>query len=67
MRRMKPWIINKRLYNIERNANLINLGALLDLDTFNQIKKIKEKKGIKNNEEYIKICYNLVRKGIEND
>lgn len=67
MRRMKTWIINKRLYNIKRNANLINLGALLDLDTFNQIQKIKEKKGIKNNEEYIKMCYNLVRKGIEND
>lgn len=67
MRRMKTWIINKRIYNIKRNDSLVNLGALLDLDTFNQIQKIKEKKGIKNNEEYIKMCYNLVRKGIEND
>lgn len=67
MRKMKTWIVNKRLYNIKRNANLVNLGALLNLETFNQIQKIKEKKGIKNNEEYIKICYNLVRKEREND
>ena len=67
MRKMKTWIINKRLYNIKRNANLVCLGAYLDLDTFNQIQKIKEKKGIKNNEEYVKMCYNLVRKGREND
>ena len=64
---MKTWIVNKRLYNIKRNANLVNLGALLNLETFNQIQKIKEKKGIKNNEEYIKMCYNLVRKEREND
>lgn len=67
MRKMKTWIVNKRLYNIKRNANLMCLGAYLDLDTFNQIQKIKEKKGIKNNEEYVKMCYNLVRKEIEND
>lgn len=67
MRKMKTWIVNKRLYNIKRNANLVNLGALLNLETFNQIQKIKETKGIKNNEEYIKMCYNLVRKEIEND
>lgn len=67
MRKMKTWIVNKRLYNIKRNANLVNLGALLNLETFNQIQKIKEKKGIKNNEEYIKMCYNLVRKEREND
>lgn len=67
MRKMKTWIVNKRLYNIKRNANLVNLGALLNLETFNQIQKIKEKKGIKTNEEYIKMCYNLVRKEIEND
>jgi len=67
MRKMQNWIINKRLYNIKRNANLMCLGAYLDLDTFNQIQKIKEKKGIKTNEEYVKMCYNLVRKEIEND
>lgn len=67
MRKMQNWIINKRLYNIKRNANLMCLGALLDLDTFNQIQKIKEKKGIKTNEEYVKMCYNLVRKEREND
>lgn len=67
MRKMKKWIVNKRLYNIKRNANLVNLGALLNLETFNQIQKIKEKKGIKTNEEYIKMCYNLVRKEREND
>lgn len=67
MRKMKTWIVNKRLYNIKRNANLMCLGALLDLETFNQIQKIKEKKGIKTNEKYIKMCYNLVRKEIEND
>lgn len=67
MRRMKTWIINKRIYNIKRNANFVSLGAYLDLDTFNQIQKIKEKKGIKNNEEYVKMCYNLVRKEREND
>ena len=67
MRKMQNWIINKRLYNINRNANLMCLGAYLDLDTFNQIQKIKEKKGIKNNEEYVIMCYNLVRKEREND
>lgn len=67
MRKMQNWIVNKRLYNIKRNANLMCLGAYLDLDTFNQIQKIKEKKGIKNNEEYVKMCYNLVRKEREND
>lgn len=67
MRRMKKWIVNKRLYNIKRNANLVCLGAYLDLETYNKIQKIKEKKGIKNNEEYIKMCYNLVRKEREND
>lgn len=67
MRKMQNWIINKRIYNIKRNANLMCLGALLDLETFNQIQKIKEKKGIKTNEEYVKMCYNLVRKEREND
>ena len=67
MRKMKNWIVNKRLYNIKRNANLVCLGAYLDLDTFNQIQKIKDKKSIKNNEEYVKMCYNLVRKEREND
>ena len=67
MRKMQNWIINKRLYNINRNANLMCLGAYLDLDTFNQIQKINDKKGIKNNEEYVKMCYNLVRKEREND
>jgi hypothetical protein len=61
MRRMKNWIINKRIYNIKRNANLINLGALLDLETFNQIQKIKEKKGIENNVEYVRKCYEIVK------
>ena len=61
MRKMKKWVINKRIYNIERNSKLVCLGALLDMDTFNKIQKIKEKKGIENNIEYVKICYNLIK------
>lgn len=64
MRKMKTWIVNKRLYNIKRNANLVNLGALLNLETFNQIQKIKEKKGIKTNEEYIKECYRHIKNNV---
>ena len=60
MRKMKKWIINKRIYNINRNAELVCLGALLDMETFNDIQKIKEKKGI-NNIEYVRECYKLVR------
>lgn len=60
MRKMKKWIVNKRLYNIERNSKLVSLGALLDMETFNNIQKIKEKKGI-NNVEYVKECYNLIK------
>lgn len=66
MRKMKKWIINKRIYNIERNANLVCLGALLDMETFNNIQKIKEQKGI-NNVEYVRECYKLVRKECENN
>lgn len=61
MRKMKKWVINKRIYNIERNAKMVCIGALLDIDTFNKIQKIKEKKGIENNIEYVKICYNLIK------
>lgn len=64
MRKMKKWIVNKRLYNIERNANLVCLGALLDMETFNNIQKIKEQRGI-NNIEYVRECYRLVRKECE--
>jgi hypothetical protein len=63
MKKMKKWIINKRIYNIERNANLVCLGALLDLDTFNKIQKIKEIKGI-NNIEYVRECYKLVKERV---
>ena len=66
MRKMKKWIINKRIYNIERNANLVCLGALLELDTFNKIQKIKEKRGI-NNTEYNRERYKLVKEGINNE
>lgn len=61
MRKMKKWIINKRIYNIKRNADLVCLGALLDMETFNKIQKIKEKKGI-NNIEYVRECYNIVKR-----
>ena len=60
MRKMKKWIVNKRLYNIERNSKLVCLGALLDMETFNTIQKIKEIKGI-NNIEYVRECYRLVK------
>ena len=60
MRKMQKWIVNKRLYNIERNSKLVCLGALLDMETFNTIQKIKEKKGI-NNIEYVRECYRLVK------
>lgn len=63
MKRMRKWIINKRIYNIERNTNLICLGALLDIETFNTIQKIKERKGI-NNVEYVKECYRVVKENI---
>ena len=66
MRKMKKWIINKRIYNIERNANLVCLGALLELDTYNKIQKIKGKRGI-NNIEYVRECYKLVKEGINNE
>lgn len=64
MRKMESWIIKKRLYNIERNANLVCLGAFIDLDTFNKIQKIKEKKGIKNNADYVRECYRLVKERV---
>lgn len=67
MRKMKNWIVNKRLYNIKRNANLVCLGAYLDLETFNKIQKIKEKKGISNNVEYVRLCYNIMKGKVEND
>ena len=60
MRKLKNWEINKRLYNIKRNENLICLGALLDLDTFNKIKMITSQRGI-SNLEYIRECYKLVK------
>lgn len=66
MRKMKKWIINKRIYNIERNANLVCLGALLDMETFNNIQKIKKQKGI-NNIEYVRECYRLVKGGENNE
>lgn len=65
MRKMKKWVVNKRLYNIERNANLVCLGALLDMETFNTIQKIKEIRGI-NNIEYVRECYRLVKERREN-
>lgn len=66
MRKMKKWVINKRIYNIERNAKLVCLGALLDIETFNNIQKIKEKRGI-NNVEYVRECYRLVKGGEDNE
>lgn len=66
MRKMKNWIINKRIYNIKRNENLVCLGALLDIETFNTIQKIKEIKGI-NNIEYVRECYRLVKGGEDNE
>ena len=60
MRKMQKWIINKRIYNIERNANLVCLGALLDMETYNNIQKIKEKRDM-NNIEYVRECYRLVK------
>ena len=64
MRKMKKWIINKRIYNIEYNARFVCLGALLDMETFNKIQKIKEKKGIKNNTDYVRECYRLVKENV---
>ena len=66
MRKMKKWIINKRIYNIKRNEGLICLGALLDIETFNNIQKIKEQKGM-NNVEYVRECYKLVKGGEDNE
>lgn len=65
MRKMKKWIINKRIYNIERNANLVCLGALLDIDTYNKIQKIKQLKGIKTNEDFVRECYKIAKRSIE--
>lgn len=62
MRKMQKWIVNKRLYNIERNSKLVCLGAFLDMNTFNTIQRIKEVKGI-NNIEYVRECYRLVKEG----
>ena len=66
MRKMKNWIINKRIYNIKRNEGLVCLGALLDIETFNNIQKIKEQKGM-NNVEYVRECYRLVKGGENNE
>lgn len=60
MRKMQKWIVNKRLYNIERNSKLVCLGALIDMETFDKIQKIKEKMGM-NNIEYVRECYKLVK------
>lgn len=61
MEETKKWVINKRIYNRKRNSNLVCLGALLDMDTFNKIQKIKEIKGI-NNVEYVRECYKIIKK-----
>lgn len=60
MRKMQKWIVNKRLYNIERNSKLVCLGALIDMETFDKIQKIKEIRGM-NNIEYVRECYKLVK------
>ena len=60
MRKMQKWIVNKRLYNIERNSKLVCLGALIDMETFDKIQKIKEKRGM-NNIEYVRECYKLIK------
>ena len=62
---MKKWIINKRIYNIERNANLVCFGALLDIDTYNKIQKIKQIKGIKSNEDFVRECYKIAKNSVE--
>ena len=62
-RRLIP---DKRIYNIERNANLVCLGALLDMETYNNIQKIKEKRGM-NNIEYVRECYRLVKEEYSNE
>lgn len=62
MEETKKWVINKRLYNIKRNRNLVCFGALLDMDTYNKIQKIKQIKGIDNNADYVVECYNIVKK-----
>ena len=67
MRKMKKWIINKRIYNIKRNEGLVCLGALLDIETFNNIQKIKEQRGINNNVEYVRECYRLVKGGVDSE
>ena len=67
MRKMKDWVINKRIYNIKRNEKLVCLGALLDIETFNNIQKIKEQKGIKNNVQYVRECYRLVKEVKEDE
>lgn len=61
MRKLKNWQINKRLYNIKRNENLICLGALLDIETFNKMNTITSQKGI-SNLEYVRECYKLVKR-----
>ena len=65
MRKMKKWIINKRIYNIERNATLMGFGALLDMETFNRIQKIKQIKGIKSNEDFVRECYKIAKNSVE--
>jgi hypothetical protein len=64
MRKMKKWIINKRIYNIKRNANLVVFGALLDIDTFNRIQKIRTIKGIKTNEDFVRECYKIAKRSV---
>lgn len=61
---MKKWIINKRIYNIERNANLVCLGALLDMETYNKIQKIREIKGM-TNPEIVRECYRVAKNKVE--
>ena len=65
MRKMKNWIINKRIYNIKRNANLMCFGALLDIDTYNKIQKIKKLNQIKTNEDFVRECYKIAKNSVE--
>lgn len=64
MRKMKKWIINKRIYNIERNAKLVSLGALVDMETFNKIQKIKQLNQIKTNEDFVRECYKIAKRSV---
>lgn len=65
MRKMKKWIINKRIYNIKRNSTLMGFGALLDIDTFNKIQKIKQLNHLKTNEDVIRECYKIAKRSVE--